>query len=79
MSTKVTLELDIQKAKNLIKQMSLADKIKLLKELNRETWGKRIDEIIKNIDLRRKKYKVSAKEISKTIKESQKEFHARRY
>ena len=75
----VTLELDVKEAKRLIKQMTLEDKIKLVRELQRETWAKRMDAILKNIDERRKRFKISDKEISKEIEKARQEFYARRH
>lgn len=77
--SKVTLDLDIKKAKELIKQMPLKDKIKLIRELEKETWAKRINKILKNIDARRKKCKISNKEISQEIEKARREFYARRH
>lgn len=77
--SKVTLELDIKEAKDLIEQMSLEDKIKLIRELEKETWAKRMNKILNNIDARRKKYKISFKEISQEITEARKEFYAHRH
>lgn len=76
--SKVTLELDIKEAKGLIEQMSTEDKIKLVRELEKETWVKRMDKILNNIDERRKKYKISDKEISQEIERARQEFYARR-
>ena len=75
--SKVTLELDIKEAKDLIEQMPLEEKIKLVRELEKETWAKRMNEILKNIDERRKKYKISTKEISQEIEKGRREFYAR--
>lgn len=77
--SKVSIELDVKEAKDLIEQMPLEDKIKLIKELIKETWAKRIDTIFKNIDGRRKKYKISNKEISQEIEKGRQEFYARRH
>lgn len=76
---KVTLDLNIKEAKHLIKQMPWEDKIKLIKELMKESWTKRIDNIIKNIDQRRKKYRISSQRISQEIKNARKEFYGHRH
>jgi len=75
----VTLELNIREAKDLIEQMPLEEKIKLIRELLKETWAKRIDKILNNIDARRRKHKISSKEISQEIEKSRQEFYARRH
>lgn len=76
---KVTLELEIKEAKDLIEQMPLEDKVRLVRELEKETWAKRLDKIIKNIDERRKKYKISNKGISQEIEKARHEYYARRH
>jgi len=76
--SKVSLELDTKELKRLIERMSIEDKIKLIKELERETWAKRITKVLKNIDARRKKYKISNREISQEIEKARREFYARR-
>lgn len=77
--SRVTLDLDIKEAKDLIEQMSLEEKIKLLRALEKETWAKRIDQTLKNIDARRKKYKISTTDISQEIEKARQEFYARRH
>ena len=76
--SRVTLELDIKEAKYLIEQMPLEEKIILVKQLVKETWAKRMDNILKNIDGRRKKYKISQRAISQEIEKARQAFYARR-
>lgn len=76
--SKVTLDLDTKEVKNLIEQLPLKDKIELIRTLEKETWVKRINTVLKNIDLRRKKCKISNKEISQEIEKARREFYARR-
>ena len=77
--SKVTLDLDVKEAKEMIKQMPLDDKVELVRILQKETWGRRIDGILKNIDRRRAKSKISSKEISQEIEKARKEFYAPRH
>lgn len=67
-----------KEAKNLIARMPLIDKIKLVRFLEKETWAHRMNPVFSNIDRRRKKYKISSKEIFEEIQEARREFHARR-
>lgn len=67
MSNKITLELDPRKVEELVDKLSIEDKIRLTRKLERETWGKRIDRLFKKIDQRRKKYPISDKEIRQEI------------
>lgn len=77
--SKVTLELEVKEAKFLIKQLPEEDKIKLIRELMKETWTKRISEILRNIDQRRKNLKMTHNEISNEIEKARQDFYARRH
>lgn len=77
MSNKVTLELSPNQVEELIEKLPMEEKIKLVRKLEKETWRKRMDKILKNIDERRKKYKISTKEISQEIEKARQEFYAR--
>lgn len=77
--SKVTLELDVREAKSLIEQLPEEDKIKLFRELMKETWSKRIGAILKNIDQRRKKLRISNQKISNEIEKARQDFYARRH
>lgn len=66
-SNKITLELDTSTVERLVERMPTEAKIRLVRKLERETWGKRIDKLLKRIDQRRKKYPISQKEISEEI------------
>ena len=76
---KITVDVDIQEAKDLIRQMPLEEKIKLVRELQKETWAKRLNRVLGNIDQRRKKYKITNQEISQEIEKARQEFYARRH
>lgn len=69
MST-VTLELNVKEAKNLIKQMAVEDKIKLMRELEQETWAKRLDEVVQRIRKGFKQNPISDKEITRICEET---------
>ena len=72
------VRIDVEALNKTIERMSMKDKIRLFERLQRETWAKRINNILKNIDQRRKKYKITSKEISQEIEKARKEFYARR-
>ena len=75
---KINVELDIKEAQNLIRQMPMEEKIKLVRELSKETWAKRMAKVFKSIDQRRQKHKISAKEIAQEIEKTRQEFYDRR-
>ena len=72
---KITTEVDIKDAVEAIRRMPIEDKIKLIRTLERETWYKRIDQILKNIDKRRRTLKISSKEISREIQKARRKFY----
>ena len=74
----VTLQLDVQKAKDLIEQLPLFEKIQLVRELEKETWAKSIDNLLKTIDERRKRQRISSQRIDQEIEKARREFYARR-
>lgn len=76
--SKIALELNIREVKNLVDQLPLNDKIQLLRELQKESWAKRLKRIFQNIDARRRKHKLSVKTISQEIEKARRAFYARR-
>jgi hypothetical protein len=67
MPNKIVLELNPTQIEKLVEKLSSEDKIRLVRKLERQTWGQRIDGLFKKIDQRRKKYPVSNKEIKQEI------------
>ena len=54
--SKVLLEIDVKEARELIGQMPLDDKIKLVKALEKETWQTRFHNLLYGIDRRLKSH-----------------------
>jgi hypothetical protein len=75
--SKVSIDIDVKDIGKIINNLPLRDKIKLTKELERQTLGKIIDEIFKRIDQRRKKFPISQREIRKEIKAVREEIYAK--
>ena len=75
---RLTMEVDFKDAVEAIRHMPIKDKIRLIRALERETWFKRIDQILKNIDRRRRKLKISSKEISREIQKARRQFYESR-
>lgn len=73
--TKVSVEVDVREISKVINNLPLSDKIRLTKQLERQTLGKIIDEMFKKIDQRRKKFPISEKEIKKEIKAVREEIY----
>jgi hypothetical protein len=67
MPNKITLELNPNQVEELVEKLPLEEKIRLVRRLERETWGKRIDKLFKKIDQRRRRYPISNKEIAQEI------------
>ena len=59
--SKFTLELDV---KELIGRLPIEERIRLVKDLERETWAKRLDAVVKRIRKRFKKHPISSQEIT---------------
>ena len=66
-----------QTVKFLIRRLSVPQRIKLLEDLERETWAGRIGMILKNVDRRRKAVKMSARDIKVEIERARRDFYAR--
>ncbi len=67
MPNKVVLEFTPTQVEELVEKLSVEDKIHLVRKLERETWGKRIDNLFRKIDQRRKRHPISDKEIAQEI------------
>lgn len=79
MSTKVTIELKPKDVERLVGKLSIEDKIALVRKLEKELWGKRLDIIIRNIKSRSSKAKLSRTEISQEVKKARNKFYASRH
>jgi hypothetical protein len=66
--SKVTIELNTQQINEAVEGLSNADKIKLAEKLEKETLGLRWRQILKNIDLRLKRFPISKREVIKEIR-----------
>ncbi len=79
MINKAALELNITKVERLVEKLPVKEKIRLVRKLEQETWGKRMDQLLRRIDKRRKRYPISEKEIRQEIEIVRKKLHAQRY
>jgi len=64
--SKFTLELNI---KELIEKMPMNKKIELVRELERETWAKRLDQVVKKIRKRFRRRPLSFRKITQICEE----------
>ena len=64
MSSKITLELNPNQVEKLVEKLSLADKIRLVRRLETQTWGTRLDEVTGRISKSLKAAKISDRKIS---------------
>lgn len=78
MANKVEFELDIAQVEKLVEKLPREEKIRLVRKLEQETLGQRMDRLLKKIDERRKRYPISAKEIRQEIEAVRKELYGRR-
>lgn len=68
----VEFPIDIDK---LVDRLTVKDRVRLMRKLEKETLGKRIDNLLGRIDQRRKKIPISEKEITEIVKEVRKELY----
>lgn len=76
--SRITLELNSHDVKQLVEKLSIQDKIKLVRQLEKETLRQRWDNLLNTIDSRFKKYPLSEEEIGKEIERARKEHYAKR-
>ncbi|MFC1646604.1 hypothetical protein ACFL2Y_05470 [Candidatus Omnitrophota bacterium] len=75
MASKITVQLDVRE---IIDRLSISEKIRLVKDLERETWAKRLDEVVSRVRKRFKQNPISEKEITKICEEArQQTYNAR--
>lgn len=75
--SKVMLEIDLKEARELIGQMPLDDKIKLVKQLEKETWQTRFQNLLSGIDRRLKgRSRLSNQKIAQIVKRVRRRAHA---
>jgi RNA:NAD 2'-phosphotransferase (TPT1/KptA family) len=61
----------------ILKQMSLKEKIRLVKQLEKETWASQLDEVVDRIRTRSSVRRLSAKEIDRLVEDVRKTRYAR--
>lgn len=74
---KVVLNLNNTQIERIVESLPLAEKIRLVRILEKETLSQHWNEILNDIDKRLKKFPISEKEIEEEIKDYRKEKHAK--
>ena len=59
----------------MLDKLPFREKIRLLRKMEEKTWGRRMDELLKRIDERRKKYPISSKETKEEIASVRRELY----
>lgn len=77
MTYKVSMNVTADQIEGMIGQLPMKDKIRLVRKLEKQTWAKRLNEIFRNVDRRRKKLNISRKEIHEEIEKARQEFYVR--
>lgn len=62
------VNLNIHQVEEVVEQLDLKSKIRLVQKLEEETWNERWDKLLADIDRRLKRHPISEAEISKEIK-----------
>ena len=73
----VKIEVNVEQLQEAIDRLPARDQIRLLKKLQRKSWAKRIQNILKRIDQRRKKHPISQEEITKEVMAVRKQIYAK--
>ena len=63
MSNKIVLEVTPSQIETLVDRLSIEDKIRIVRKLERETWARRLDEVVSRIRSRFRQNPISDKEI----------------
>jgi len=72
--TQVTIPIDIQA---VVKQLPLREKIRLVRQLEKDTWAVQLDQIVNRIRARRAVRQLSVGEISRIVEDVRKSRYAR--
>lgn len=78
MSNKVTLELNPNEVEKLVEKLSIKDKLRLVRKLEKETWAKRLDEVVSRIRKRFRQAPISDKEIRRICEETRQRLYNER-
>jgi len=78
MPNKVTLELNPNEVEKLVEKLSIEDKIRLVRKLEKQTWAKRLDEVVSRIRKRFKQSPISDKEIRRICEETRQRLYNER-
>ena len=78
MTYKIAMEVSATQLEALVEQLPISDKIRLVRKLERQTWGKRLNNLFKEVAANRRKNKISSKEIWNEVKQARQKFYGRR-
>ena len=78
MTYKISMEVTPNQLENLIDQMPITDRIRLARRLEKKPWAKKLRGLFARVDARRKKTKITSREIWNEVKQARKEFYAGR-
>lgn len=75
MSNKVVLEFTPTQVEELVEKLSIEDKIRLVRRLEKETWAKRLDEVVFKMRRRIKEIGIKDKDIDRLCEEVKREYN----
>ena len=78
MPNKITLELNPNEVEELVEKLSIEDKIKLVRKLEKETWASKLDMVVQRIRRNIKQAKISNREIDELCEEVKREYDNKR-
>ncbi|OGX21638.1 MAG: hypothetical protein A2Y04_00335 [Omnitrophica WOR_2 bacterium GWC2_45_7] len=77
MINKISVELTPRQIEEAVDKLSLRDKVRIVRKLERQTLGKTLDTVFKKIDQRRKQFPISQREINEEIAAVRKEIYGK--
>ena len=73
----MTYKVTTSQIENMFDQLPIEDRLDLVRRLEKKTWAKRLQQCFNRIDAKRKKSKMTRKEIWDEVKKARAEFYAR--
>ena len=74
----VNITVEFRQLRAAIKKLPAKDRVKLVEELQKDTWQEEFRQLLARIDRRLKKNPISEADIDRIVEEAREEFHARR-
>ncbi len=74
MRSNITLEISPKQVITLVERLPIMEKLRLIRQLEKETWGNKLDSVTQRMRSRIKKEKISVKNIDRICEEVKREY-----